>query len=64
MKQHTYDEWKELGFYVRKGQRCSLWTEDGKALFLETQVAPLHPSPEAWYADTDIPELPADAPNQ
>lgn len=64
MKSHTYDEWKELGFYVKKGQKCSNWTDDGRALFLVTQVAPLQSKVAPWYEDEDYEELPADAPNQ
>lgn len=66
METHTYDEWKDLGFYVCKGQRSSGRNDEGKALFRADQVSPIKPNPtckEFWYADMEG-ELPADAPNQ
>jgi hypothetical protein len=34
----TYDEWTELGFYVRKGEKSLSRNNEGKAVFSPRQV--------------------------
>lgn len=34
----SWDEWKNSGFYVRKGEKASCFSPDGLALFLPSQV--------------------------
>jgi hypothetical protein len=36
---HTWHEWKQLGYHVVKGQRADSFDADGKALFTSFQVA-------------------------
>ena len=36
LKMHTYDEWNEKGFFVRKGEKATF--KKGKHLFFENQV--------------------------
>ena len=34
----TYDEWKDLGFFVRKGEKSHARNEKGQAVFSPEQV--------------------------
>jgi hypothetical protein len=38
MKFLTYDEWKELGFHVVKGEKSQKRNENGKCVFSSRQV--------------------------
>jgi hypothetical protein len=38
MKAKTYDEWKELGYQVIRGEKASSWNAQGKATFTRDQV--------------------------
>jgi hypothetical protein len=38
MKSKTYEEWREIGYQVMKGQKASGRNKDGKATFTREQV--------------------------
>ena len=38
MKAKTYDEWRELGYQVQKGEKSTGRNKDGKATFNRSQV--------------------------
>lgn len=38
MKALTYDDWRDLGYQVRKGEKASSRNPQGKALFTRDQV--------------------------
>ena len=38
MKAKTYDEWRDLGYQVQKGEKATGQNKDGKATFTRSQV--------------------------
>lgn len=38
IENHTYDEWKRLGFVVLRGQKAKYINEDGDWVFTEHQI--------------------------
>jgi len=38
MELKTYDEWNDLGYYIKKGSKSCARNQDGKALFSSNQI--------------------------
>jgi len=49
----TYDEWKELGFHVVKGEKSTERNEKGQAVFRPDQVDEDEDDSEYWNCHED-----------
>lgn len=57
MKALTYDQWKDAGYYVRKGQRSHTRNAKGEPTFTRDQVIFADEAPLRQYVDDEERDL-------